>query len=482
MVVARQSHGQLSIIDRLREMVQLAAGLDAKNHLDEDSQRRALDCLSRFGERIRDMHASRVRVVGTNTLRTARSATAFYRQAAELLGHPIQVISGMEEARLIYLGVSRSLPMVDGPQIVVDIGGGSTEIIRGHQHHPDKMESCHLGCIGVSESCFPNGKLTAKRFDRARLMARLEFEPIRSVFLGQTPERFAGASGTIRAVCKVLEAREETGDVITYDGVRSLIGEMIAAGSMDALETDVLPGRRKAVFPGGVAILIELMEALKIDRMVVADGAMREGILYDMVGRFTDEDARVLTVRSMEARFNIDSEQADRIEATARVLYRQVAAAWSLNDAVDEPMLIWAARLHEIGLDIAHARYQDHGAYLLEYADMPGFTHEEQQVLARLVRGHRHRIDSKLCEEMSGRCLYLTALLRLAVLIHRSRTELSPPRYELRVKGHKISATISAQWLNANPLTLASLEREQKYLADAGLQLNLKILDEEGSR
>jgi len=164
MVVARQSHGQLSIIDRLREMVQLAAGLDEKNRLDEDSQQRALDCLARFGERIRDMHASRVRVVGTNTLRMARSATRFFRQAAESLGHPIQVISGMEEARLIYLGVSRSLPMVDGPQIVVDIGGGSTEIIRGRQHHPDKMESCYLGCIGVSESCFPNGKLTAKRF------------------------------------------------------------------------------------------------------------------------------------------------------------------------------------------------------------------------------------------------------------------------------------------------------------------------------
>ena len=481
MVVARLSHGQLTVIDRLREMVQLAAGL-ADNRLDEDSTRRALDCLSRFGERIRDMHAGRVRVVGTNTLRKARNAEVFFTRAAEHLGHPVEVISGIEEARLVYLGATHSLPSVDGPQIVLDIGGGSTEIVRGRGHQPQVMESLYLGCVSASESFFASGKLTARRFDRARLAAKLEFQPLRARFSGEPPERFVGTSGTIRAVKKLLDIRGAGDDGITPAGVKGLIKEMIRAERLENLKFEGLSERRTNVLPGGLAILIEAMGALKMDRLEVSDGALREGILHDLVGRLTDEDARVRTIRSMEGRFNVDSEQADRVEKTALAVLSQVAKAWDLIADEDRQLLVWAARLHELGLDIAHSHYHHHGAYLLEHADMPGFTKEGQRVLSRLVDGHRRSFSRKPYDELPGRwsrrALRLTVILRLAVLLHRSRADIVLPEMKFRAKGRKLTVAIPKDWLESNPLTVAGLEREQKHLDGAGLQLDLTTSEE----
>jgi len=484
MVVARLSHGQLTVIDRLREMVQLASGLNKDHRLDADSQQRALECLSRFGERIRTMHASRVRVVGTNTLRKARGAAHFFQAAAERLGHPVGVISGIEEARLIYAGASHSLPPVEGSQIVLDIGGGSTEIIRGEGLEPHRLESLYLGCVSLSEAYFPNGKLTAKCFGRARTAARLELEPQRARFRGAQPGRYVGTSGTIKAVHRVLESRGEARKGITRSSVESLIDEMVHVGRTQSLDFDDMSPARRAVFPGGVVILIEAMATLGMDRVIVSDGSLREGILHDMVGRMTEEDARVRTVRSMEGRFNVDHEQADRVERNALHLLARVYKSWSLDGLEDRQLLIWAARLHEIGLDIAHARYQYHGAYLLEHADMPGFTNTEQQVLACVVAGHRRALGREKYDQLPGswprRALRLTLILRLAVLLHRSRADVLFPEMDVQAKGRKITLTIPAEWLEANLLTLAGLEREQKYLDDADLQLNLLIVEPGG--
>jgi len=477
MVVARLSHGQLTVIDRLREMVQLASGLDKNSRLDADSQQRAMECLSRFGERIRDMHAGRVRVVGTNTLRKARESAHFFTRAIEQLGHPVEVISGIEEARLIYLGASHSLPPTDGSQIVLDIGGGSTEIIRGQGFEPQTLESLYLGCVSLSEEYFPGGKLTAKRFARARMSARLELEPLRGRFLGEQSERSVGTSGTIRAVCRVLESRGEARKGITLSGVESLIDEMIEVGSAESLDFQNMPAQRQSVFPGGVAILAEAMKTLRLDRMMVSDGSLREGILHDLVGRITEEDARVRTVYSMEGRFNVDHEQANRVESTALTLLRKMGSGWRLDGAESKQLLIWAARLHEVGLDIAHSRYQHHGAYLLEHADMPGFTKTEQEILACIVCGHRRTLSRVRYEKLPGgwprRALRLTVILRLAVLFHRSRTDIDFPSLRFQAKGKKITVSIPADWLESNPLTLAGLEREGKYLEDMDLQLIL---------
>ena len=483
MIVARLSHGQLTVIDRLREMVRIAAGLDRHDRLSEASQRIALDCLARFGERIRDMHADGVRVVGTSTLRRVDRYSGFLEQAEEALGHPVEIISGIEEARLIYQGVIHSSPGIDGTQLVVDIGGGSTEVISGSGLEADALDSLKLGCVRISEKYFHGGKLTAQRFDRACLAARLEIQPVRARFLRNGPQRIIGASGTIRAARTVLSAIAGEPVDITLAGLEELIDRAIDAGHIDRLQLPELSTERRPVFPGGLAILIELMRAFEFEQMSVSDGALREGLLYDMIGRLTDEDARERTVRAMEGRYSVDTEQAARVEATAMLLLDQVAESWKLNDPDDRQMLHWAARMHEIGLDIALSGYHQHGAYLLEYSDMPGFPTGEQQVLACIVAGHRGKFGrNSFYDETPGtwgrRSKRLTVLLRLAVLLNRSRKDDHATEVVLRAKGDNISISVPLTLHDTGPLTWADLEREVKLLADAGLELQLERLDE----
>ena len=477
MIVARLSHGQPKVIDRLREMVRLAAGLDDMNRLDGKRQQVALECLGRFGERIRDIHADSVRVVGTNTLRKLHRSSDFVDRAGECLDHPVEIISGIEEARLIYLGVVNSSPSVDGVQLVVDIGGGSTEIIQGSGTEPEAMESLNIGCVGLSATCFAGGKLSKRRFERARIKARLELEPIRLGFHRFNPERVMGASGTVREANAVINAITGESVDITTEDLESLILEMKSAGHLNRLDLPGLSEERKPVFPGGIAILIEVMSALNVTSMQASEGALREGIIYDMVGRLTNEDARDRTVRSMEGRFNIDTAQADRVESAAMTMLRQVAATWKLDAQLDRKILRWAARLHEVGLHISHSQYHLHGAYLLANADMPGFPTEEQQVLARLVGGHRGKLKRKSTTPVppiwNRRAKRLTVLLRLAVLFNRSRTNVDMSEIVCRAKGGKLAIEVSQARLDSNPLTWADLEREEKYLSDAGIEMSL---------
>ncbi len=477
MVVARFSHGQLTVIDRLREMVRLASGLDQRRRLDADSQARALACLARFGERLRDMQVESVRVVGTNTLRRARNTERFRQRASRLLGHPVEVISGIEEARLIYVGATHHLPLVDGRQLIVDIGGGSTEVVAGQGFEPERMESLHIGCVGLSERCFRGGRLTSRNFEQARLAARLEIEPVRTRYLDLDARQVAGTSGTIRAAHAVLGALGIAPRGITLEGLERLIQLMIEAGQVTNLKLPELPAERVAVFPGGVAILTEIMASLGIERMVVSEGALREGLLYDMIGRLTNEDARVRSVRALAARYHVDIAQADRVEATALMLLEQIADSWALDIETDGELLSWAARLHEAGLDIAHSHYHQHGAYLIENADLPGFPRDEQRVVACMVNAHRRRLQREVFKVLPRpwvrRAFRLAVVLRLAVLFHRSRTTSGLPGIRLRANGKRVRLLLPAAWLDANPLTLAELEREQDYLADVGLELSV---------
>jgi exopolyphosphatase/guanosine-5'-triphosphate,3'-diphosphate pyrophosphatase len=475
MVVARYAHGQLTVIDRLREMVRLASGLGRDGHLSAGSQVRALDCLHRFGERLRAMQAARVRVVGTNTLRHARGAGRFLQQAGRALGHPVEIIAGIEEARLIYLGAAHHLPRVDGKRLICDIGGGSTEIILGRGFEPKVMESLSMGCVSVSERFFPRGRLSTRTFEAARLQARLELEPVRSQFRKVGAVQIAGTSGSIRSAYSVLKGLGRAAGGITVPALEWLIDTMIAAGNVDDLRLPELSRERAEVFPGGTAILVEIMRALGIERLGVADGALREGILYDLVGRLTDEDSRSRTVRAMATRYHVDEAQAGRVMRSAEQLRSQVARAWELADQPTAQLLGWAARLHELGLDIAHAHYHRHGAYILENADMPGFTRDEQQIVASLVHAHRRRFDRTLFRDLPGywprQALRLAILLRLAVLVHRSRTAATPPPIRLRAQGRSLRLILPARWLRASPLTLADLEREREWLADVGVDL-----------
>ena len=476
MVVARYSHGQLVILDRLREMVRLAAGLGESGRLDDAATDRALRCLERFGQRLRAMRAESVRVVGTNALRRAKRKRWFLERARAALGHPIEIISGLEEARLIYSGVVHTSPLSPDKRLVIDIGGGSTEVVIGEGFEPRLLESLSVGCVGLTAICFDDGKITERRFERARTSVRLELEPILEPYKKLGWAQAFGSSGTVRVIADVVRRLNPDAPRITVDNLRMLVDRVIAAGHVDELDLPDVDAERAPVFPAGLAILLEVVENLGIDRVRLAEGAMREGLLYDLMGRFTNEDARVRSVRAMEKRYHVDSLQASRVEATAVMLLKQVEADWALEDPLAELVLRWAARLHEAGLDIAHSKYHRHSAYLLQHADMPGFPREEQLLLSAMVGGHRRQLSLEPLEDLlppwDRNAEFLIVLLRLAVLLHRGRSPQPLPEVTLRVKGRSVSLELPQRWMKEHPLTLEDLEQERIYLKEAGFRLN----------
>jgi exopolyphosphatase/guanosine-5'-triphosphate,3'-diphosphate pyrophosphatase len=481
MVVARMHHGQLTIVDRLREMVRLASGLTDSGYLDNSSQDRALGCLRRFGQRLRDMQADKVRVVGTNTLRRARNGTTFLLGAEEALGHPVEVISGMEEARLIYLGVSHHIDSRSGRSLVLDIGGGSTELIIGEGFEPRRLESLSIGCVGLSRECFGNGKLSAKRFERARLAVRLELRPVVAGFrrLGWTTA--IGSSGTIRAAADIAHELGLIETDITVRALETIIEQMVRDGDVESLRLPTLGPERAPVFPGGISILVEVLKSLGIESMQISEGALREGLLYDMLGRLQHEDVRERTIRAMQLRYHVDDDQAERVEKSARALLAEVAKPWALDNDKYRQLLEWSSRLHEIGLDIAHAKYHMHGAYLLANADMPGFVRIEQQLLATLVGFHRRKLDElsleSLPENWRKPLFKLIVLLRLAVLLHRARSPDELPQLTLNGGANRLSLKLPRTWIANNPLTQADLTQEQAFLEARGFELRIETRD-----
>jgi exopolyphosphatase/guanosine-5'-triphosphate,3'-diphosphate pyrophosphatase len=477
MVVARHANGQITIIDRLREMVRLAEGLDADGRLDKAVTARALACLQRFGQRLNDVHADGVRVVGTNALRVARRKQAFLERAREALGHPIEIISGREEARLIYSGVAHTLPLDTGNRLVVDVGGGSTELIIGLGFDPLELESLHMGCVTLTQRYFADGKLSEKRFERARIAARQELDPIQAAYRRRGWEVVAGSSGTVRAISEAQRELDPTSTAITGEGMEALIAELISAGNARDIGIAAVTDERRPVFAGGLVILAEVFAQLRIKQMRFAEGAMREGLLHDMVGRYTDEDARERTVRSMQKRYHVDLAQAQRVEDTAADFLSQVKKTWGLEDPIAELALRWAARLHEIGLDVAHSGYHRHGAYLLQNADMPGFAREEQLLLARLVGTHRRKLSLQGVEDLippwDRLAVYLMLILRLAVLLHRGRSEGPLPGIELTARPRTLEMQFKLRTLRDLPLTQADLQQEIEHVDEQGFRLRV---------
>lgn len=478
MVVARYSHGQLTIVDRLREMVRLAAGLDEQGRLSKEATDRALASLARFGQRLRDMRANSVRVVGTNTLRKARRKAGFFERAREALGHPIEIISGIEEARLIYSGVTHTSPLEAGRRFVVDIGGGSTECIIGDGFEPRILESLYMGCVAISAAHFPDGRVVARRFARALVECEVELEPLKVPFRAIGWEHAVGSSGTVRAIGDALREMDPSVQLITREGLSELANRLIMAGNVRAAGFGSIDEERWPVFPGGLAILTAVFNALGLESLRIADGALREGLLYDMLGRLRPEDdARERSVRSMAARFHVDTEQANRVESTVVDFLAQTQIAWGLDDPLAELALRWAARLHEIGLDISHSGHHKHAAYLLEHADMPGFPKEEQRLLACLVGGHRRKLQLERADELvppwHTRVQYLAVLLRLAVLLHRGRSRAPLPVIKLTAKGRSLEVRLPRGWIREHPLTRADLVLEVDQLRAVGFRLRV---------
>ena len=472
LVIARINRGKLYILDRLRETTRIAAGLDKNNRLTAQAQRRALDCLKRFGQRIAGIAPGSVRAVGTNTLRRAQNAKSFLQRAQQALGHPIEIIGGREEARLIYLGVSHSLADDAGKRLVVDIGGGSTELIIGERFEPLHMESLQMGCVTSSLSHFPGGAITPASMRRAEIAAQQELQNLTRHYRSIGWTNCIGSSGTINAIQEIITANRWSLDGITRSSLKKLRKHLLAAGHVNRLQLPGLRNDRAPVLPGGVAILLSVFESLDIEQMHATGGALREGLLYDLLGRIRHKDIRDHSVARLSIQYHADTDQAKRTEQTALRCLKQLPQ-WKLDSY--QPMLGWSARLHEIGLAISHSQYHKHGAYLVEHSDMPGFSRQEQQLLATLILGQRNKfplaVFTDLQAERARAAKRLCILLRLAVLLNRSRSRQPLPKFSITAKGGVLKINFPAGWLNKHPLTQADLAQEIKYLKAAKIKL-----------
>ncbi len=477
MVVARDQHGQLKVIDRIREMVRLGAGLDQSGNLSKQSQERAIECLQRFGQRLREMHADSVCVVGTNTLRRAKRSVKFMRRAELALGHPIQVISGVEEARLIYQGSIHSITGPAGKWLVVDIGGGSTEVIIGEQGKPLLMESVQLGCVSISEKFFAGGSLEKKQFRKALMAAKLQLQPIIFTVKKLGWNYAVGTAGTIRTIAELMRELKLSDRGITQKGINTLIVRLREAENINNVDFRALAKERKPVFAGGLVILKAIFEELDINTMVASEGGLREGLLFDLVGRIHHQDTRDRTVYSLMRRYHVDFKHAASIKTTALHLLDKFSGVWKIDNDLACQFLIWAADLHEIGLDIAHSRYHQHGAYLLDNADLPGFSWHEQRLLACLVGNHRRKLNIGLINQLPDRwqtqVTYMIIILRLAVLINRDRVSKKIPPIDTHKTQNGLQIQFARKWLAKHPLTEAELEQEQNHLKALRADVNI---------
>jgi exopolyphosphatase / guanosine-5'-triphosphate,3'-diphosphate pyrophosphatase len=478
--IARVDGDQTYPLDGLREAVRLGAGLDDDKNLDDASQARAIACLQRFSERLRSFQPSDVRALGTNTLRVAKNAPAFLKKARAALGFPIEVIAGREEARLIYLGVSHSLPASDEPRLVVDIGGGSTEFIVGEGYKPKRLDSLYMGCVSFSRQFFRDGKFTKGAFKKAELAARAELQHIVAEFSRGNWKHAVGSSGTARALAQVLQLNGLNRDAapgITPAGLDTLRALAIKAGDGSRLELAGLREDRAAVLPGGLAIMIAVLDELGIEHMNVADGAMREGILIDMLGRTHHRDTRDATVTQFMQRYHVDEPQAKRVRQLAVELFQQFAGD-DKHSAHGAARLSWAARLHEIGISVAYGGYHRHSAYIVNNADMPGFTREEQHGIAQLLLAHRRslkKIIPELDEDTDWRMVFA---LRLAALFCQRRTAANPRILSAKAGENRFRVAIDPAWVTRNPLTNTALREEIREWEKIGFDVKISGLYE----
>ena len=472
-VVKTPAGTQVYPLDSLKETVRLASGLTREKVLDAGSQQRALVVLERFGDRLRAFAPHTVRAVATNTLRVAKNAHEFLERAEASLGFPIEVIAGREEARLIYTGVANTASLGTGRTLVVDIGGGSTEFIIGEGREPRLMESLFMGCVSYSLRFFPNGQIDKQSLKQAELAAQKELEVIAQDYRDAGWQNGIGSSGTARALGDLLEQNGFSTEGITRDGLAALREALLKAGHADQLKLEGLKPDRIPVLPGGFAIMSAIFKMLELESLTVSDGALRQGVLYDLLGRSEHHDMRDVTIGQFTHRYEVDRAQAGRVAALALDLLRPFIDPTLDADVEIERRLQWAAMLHEIGLSIAHAGYHKHSTYILSYADMPGFSRMDQSKIAMIVLGQTGKLG-KLTSLIGDPNEWLAVLcLRLAVLVHRSRIEIDVSRLSLRRSGRGFALQTDPDWLAGHPLIEFNLRQEAVDWTRVGIPFEL---------
>ena len=479
MMVARVVDGRLQVVDRLKERVRLAEGMDEFKNLSEEAMQRGLNCLALFAERMQSIHPDAIRITGTYTLRVAHNAQHFIERAKLLLGHPIEIISGLEEARLIYQGVSHT-QHTQGRMLVIDIGGGSTELIIGEKYLPMALTSRKMGCVTFTKQFFSNGKLSEKNFNAAIFEALHQLEPILTQFTTLGWRQCLGSSGTIKTIKELLLAAGGDGQ-ITLAGLEHLKQQMVQQKYTAELSLPELTDDRRPVIAAGVSIMIALFQGLGIEQMEYSDGALREGILYEFASRQEQHDTREQTAKGLADMYHIDIPQAHRVKKTTLALFDAVCVDWQLSDEQMRPLISWAAALHEVGLVINFSAIQRHSSYILQNSDLPGFNQEEQQALASLVRFHRKAIKAyefspipNYEDQAIWRCI---RILRIAVALNHRRLDELLPHIGIRVIGDTMTLVLPHRWCENNKLLMQNLEREQKYMKAMLWELALEVVN-----
>lgn len=480
MLVTRREHGELRVLDRIKEMVRLGGGLDQDGNLDPVVRQTALECLSRFGQRLRGIPEKNMRAVGTQTFRRLNKAREFLQAAEGALECPIDIIAGREEARLVYQGVSQWISGHQQKQLVMDIGGGSTELIIGEGVDPIVMESMQFGCVSMTNRFFADGKITRRRLKSASKAVASELQELQSVYRKTGWQIAVGSSGTFKSAAIMCEVNGWCKKGITLAALKQLRQIALSFESIDQIQIDGLSDRRKPVFIGGLAIMLALFKALSIKELLISSYALREGVLQDLFGRLENRDPRDKAVEAFMTRFSVDLAQVMRVKKTALAVFAQLAGDPSLRDA-HRTMLGWAADLHETGLSLSHSSYQKHSAYLVEASDMAGFSHQEQQFLAALVGFQRREIPVDYADKLPQRmhrALSISLLcLRLAWIFCRTREDDAIPPFKISLDEQRVHLSLPRAWEANNPLTIADLDYEKQSLQTIGLQLDIEFTD-----
>ena len=475
MAIANVEHGEIRVQERLGEKVQLGAGIDDKGRLSKEAIQRGLDCLRMFQQRLRSIEPSNIQVVGTNALRVAKNSQDLIEPAEEVLGVPIEVISGREEARIIYLGVDHTLADDKGSRLVIDIGGGSTEFIVGQRFEPHLLESLHMGCVSYRERFFKQGQMTAQSIDRAVECAERELLPVRMQYKTHGWKQAVGASGSIKAVFQALSADGELKTRITREELDKLYARLVELGDVSRIEELGVKKERCSIFPAGFAILYGAMRSLGIKELDFTQGALREGLLYDLIGRIGHEDVRDRSIAALQKRYSVDTEHADYVKQLTLSIYEQLKNQWGIGQRKWEATLGWASSVFELGLTISHTQYHKHGAYLLKHSDMQGFSKLSQSYVSFIVRTHRRKFpELELLDyrNKDAKALRLVSIVfRIAVLLAADRNH-KPIQIKVDASKDTLLLIFDKAWLETHPLTKANLDLERIYLKKIGFELS----------
>ncbi len=469
MLIAKSIAGGLQTIGRVKRKVRLAAGLDENNELSTEAMQRGWECLALFAERLQDIPNANITIVATATLRLATNADVFKQKAEQILAHKVNVISGELEARTIYKGVAHT-SSCSGRQLVIDIGGASTEVVIGKGFDALHYKSLNMGCVTYLERYFKDGKLSETNFDAAIKAARVVIDEIAPSYKIAGWEVASGASGTVQAIQEIMVA-QSLDETLSLDKLLEIKNQSTSFSTIAELDLPGLSEERRLVFVSGLAILIALFESLEIEKMGLAGGALREGVLYSMIPEFHNHDIRKRTIDAFMSRYHVDQKQANRVAELSYQLALQVSQPWPELAPNGFALLKAIAHLHEIGLLIEYKQYQNHTAYILENTDMPGFSQSEHKLIVAAANAHRADLQKGMFQHLGCHqklAQYLTRLIRISVILSMRRQDDVLPKLQLSVNNEVLVLSLEGDWLNAHPLMASELQLESKQQAKAG--------------